>query len=703
MSPLEFISRLPVKLGVLSHPVNKNLIHRDVSWLQFNERVLDEARSQSNPLLERVKFLAITAGNLDEFFMIRVASTERQISLSKRKFELGEPARLEQIRAKLLEGVRKFSHRQFDSLETLVSELFPLGIRIFTEIKRGEPSYAVAREIFDAEILPKLPPVETFSFDQLRSLETLQMGVLLPNNLWLRIPKGLPTMFHKKSADGKRFDFFFLDDLLRAFLGPIHVDVWPIGVVRMTRDGDYAMDLGDTDPETIPDLVRTRINSRDGGKPIRIQFRGDMPQEFIKNASRTLKLDETYFFETKNTLCLHGLWKVVNQIPEDLFKNKEIKYPPLKSVVPEPFNGKSDLFAKLHERDYLLHHPYDSFDAFVQFMRHAANDPHVVQIEQTIYRMDALSPVIDIMKEAAKTKRVRVLIELRARFDELNNLRLTDELEKAGVEVGFGFGKLKLHAKVALITRIENGVEKLYTHLSTGNYNAATARQYTDLAVVTANPDIGADARHFFDCLFEGQIPTSFKQLLIAPTRLARRLKSYIQAETDAARSGKKARIVVKVNALVDEGIIESLYEASQAGVQVDLIVRGACSLVPGVKGLSENIRVVSIVDRFLEHSRIYYFENSKKMFLSSADWMPRNFFSRLEIAFPVLDQRLYDYLKDIVLPAYLSDNAKARELTPSTKWVNRSELTTGPTQRLRSQVLFRELAIRNYKGTPLE
>lgn len=703
MSPLDFISRLPSKLGALTQPQKKHFIHRDVSWLQFNERVLEEARSLTNPLLERVKFLAITSGNLDEFFMIRVASAERQIGIAKRRFEMAEFSRLEEIQKHLLDAVRTFSDRQIETLETIVGELYPLGIRVHTSLKRGEPAYAIAREIFEKDVLPKLPPVETFSIEQLRLLENLQTGVLLPKELWLRIPRSIPTMFHQVSDDKKRIDFFFLDELLRAFLGPLHIEVWPTGIIRLTRDGDYALDLGDSDPESIPDIIRTRIGTRERGKPIRVQYRGELPREFVKNASRTLKLDENNFFEVKSTLYLHGLWNVVNHTPEEHFKAKDIKYPPLQTVIPEPFDGKSDLFGKLQQRDYLLHHPYDSFDAFVELMRQSALDPNVIQIEQTIYRMDALSPVINILKEAAKTKRVRVLIELRARFDELNNLRLTDELEKAGVEVGFGFGKLKLHAKVALITRKENGTEKLYTHLSTGNYNAATARQYTDLAIITANPEIGADARHFFDSLFKGQIPTSFKQLLIAPTRLSRRLRSDIQAEADAARSGKKARIVAKMNALVDEGIIESLYQASQAGVQVDLIVRGACSLIPGVKGLSENIRVVSIVDRFLEHSRIYYFEHSKKMFLSSADWMPRNFFSRLEIAFPVLDPRLYRYLKNVVLPAYLTDTAKARELTSRKSWINRSDLAPHTTQRIRSQVFFRELAIRNYKGTPLE
>jgi polyphosphate kinase len=325
-------------------------------------------------------------------------------------------------------------------------------------------------------------------------------------------------------------------------------------------------------------------------------------------------------------------------------------------------------------------------------------------IEQTVYRMDAVSPVIKALKKAASKKIVRVIIELRARFDELNNLRLADELRSAGVEVAFGFGRLKLHAKVALITRKVDGQTRLYTHLSTGNYNAATSRQYTDLAILTANQEMGRDARHFFDKVWNAEVPNSFKQLVSAPSRLHRKLIQLIEAETEAARKGQKGRIVAKVNALVDKAVIEKLYQASTAGVQVDLIVRGACSLVPGVQGLSENIRVISVVDRFLEHSRLYYFQSSQVMYLSSADWMPRNFFSRLELAFPILDPLIYRYIVEILIPTYLSDTAKAKELTPIGTWKKRAPVRVkGQRGSIRSQFVFALLAENDYRGTPLE
>jgi len=280
-------------------------------------------------------------------------------------------------------------------------------------------------------------------------------------------------------------------------------------------------------------------------------------------------------------------------------------------------------------------------------------------------------------------------------------LRLSNELRKAGVEVAFGFGGLKLHAKITSVSRLENGKTVHYTHLSTGNYNSVTARQYTDLAILTANPEIGQDALHFFDSAWKGRVPQTFKRLLPAPAKLHRKILSFIDAEIAAAQAGRPARIVSKVNTLVDNSVIEKLYQASQQGVKIDLIVRGACSLIPGVPGLSENIRVVSIVDRFLEHSRIYYFESSGALYLSSADWMQRNFFSRLELAFPVLDERIYRYITQIVIPTYMEDRAKAQVLTPDGSWRKRTVNAKNPP--LRSQFYFEEIARAGYVGTPLE
>lgn len=698
MLKVKYLPTLPSLLASTKLPI----IHRDLSWIQFNDRVLGEARSSQNPLLERVKFLAISASNLDEFFMIRASSIERSLSARKKSGNWRSNRSLLKVRASILEAVSKFVARQSETLEMFSSSLEDLGVKIVRSSEPGSKEFELGKQLFEDQVCPKLDPPESFSFAKLNQLENLQTAAIFPGDLWLRIPRSLPPMLWVQAEqEPKRFFFYFLDDLLAAHLWPRSTSRWKPGFLRLTRDGDFTLDFEDQDPESIPDVVMTRVGTRERGRPIRLQYSGDIAPDFLDRCRSALKLSEQQLLPASSTMYLAGLWTVVNQLPEE-FGNQALRYPALQSKVPEALKDQGErVFSKILERDYLLHHPYDSFDAYVEWIRAACRDPRVRTIQQTVYRMDALSPVINLLKDAAKEKSVGVVIELRARFDELNNLHLADELEKAGVKVAFGFGALKVHAKVALVSRLEeSGQIRLYTHLSTGNYNSKTARQYTDLAILTANPEIGKDAQHFFDSLYRGEIPQSFKQLVVAPTKLARRLQMLILQEAQAAREGKQARIVAKVNALVDEGIIESLYTASQAGVQVDLIVRGACSLIPGIKGLSDNIRVVSIVDRFLEHSRIYYFESSKKMYLSSADWMPRNFFSRLEIAFPVLDPRIYSYLEQIVIPAYLSDTVKARQLTYQGTW--KRLIQKSPTNNFRAQVLFRELALHDYKGTPL-
>ncbi len=716
------VSFLPTLPSLLTAP-NTPLIHRDLSWLQFNERVLNEAKLTGNPLLERAKFLAITASNLDEFFMIRVPSLARSIAAAA-KLSPEAVARSKALRDSVLETVAKFAGKQAEALEELGSELEKAGIRLCRTIREGEPGYALSRRLFEQEILPRLVPPEEFQYAKLSSLENLQtaaihrtsQGASPGGEVLFRIPRGLPAVLwgREESGEGEVF-LFFLDELLGAHLGPAFRLERGLGFVRLTRDGDFTVDLLEEDTTSLPDAVRTSLGTRDKGRPTRLQYWGDLSESFLGQCLAALKCSPAQIIPAPGTLCLHGLWSAVNQALPKASENPALGHPPLYSGIQKPFRETSKIFERLAHEDLLLHHPYDSFDAYVGWIRAACADPDVALIEQTVYRMDALSPVIEELKgAAARGKKVRVVIELRARFDELNNLRLADELRKAGVEVAFGFGKLKMHAKIALVSRREGDGLRLYTHLSTGNYNAATARQYTDLAILTANPEIGADARVFFDAVWKGEVPHAFQQLVSAPARLHRRLLNLIHAETEAAKQGRKARIIAKVNALVDDAVVDQLYAASRAGVQVDLIVRGACSLVPGLKGLSENIRVVSIVDRFLEHSRVYYFQDSRSMYLSSADWMPRNFFSRLELAFPVMDPHLYQYLEQIVLPLYLSDTVKGRELTPLGTWKKRTASGARGAQTpvlarlikgkpVRSQFVLEELAAAGYVGTPLE
>ncbi|MBC7385306.1 MAG: polyphosphate kinase 1 [Cryobacterium sp.] len=706
---LGFLPTLPSLLIAPGIPI----IHRDLSWLQFNERVLNEAREQSNPVLERVKFLAISQSNLDEFFMIRYASLARSIqTLSRTNPEKAE--RTSEIRDSVLESVAQFTGRQADTLELLAAELDTKGIQVVRGANPGESGFFAGETVFREQILPLLTVPAPFRFSELIDLENLQSAVIFKNDRWTKLPKSMPGVYLAPHDAG--VFVFFLDDLVLTHLDP---SFGAVGILRLTKDGDFSIDLEEEDPENIPDVVRSGIGKRDKGRAVRLQYFGAFEDAFFTEALRTLKLQPGQLMTAAGSLFLQSLWTMVNQCPESVMAaHPHLKNAPLESRIPRLFERSEEIFEEIRHADILLHHPYDSFDAFVKYLQMACVDPQVRSIEQTVYRMDALSPMIDSLKTAAKTKKVVVVIELRARFDELNNLRLADDLKKAGVEVHFGFGKLKLHAKIVLITREEKdatGVlnEVQYTHISTGNYNAATARLYTDLAVFTAHKEVGADARLFFDAVVQEQVPSSFKYFVAAPTRLHRRLIAHIEQEARAAKAGNKARIVAKVNALVDLEVIDKLYQASQAGVQIDLIVRGACSLIPGIQGLSENIRVISVVDRFLEHSRIYYFANARAIYLCSADWMPRNFFSRLELAFKISDPFVYRYIEEVVIPIFLSDVVKARELTPLGTWKKRT--VTGAKANfspflknlfkglpLRSQFLFEELARRGYAGTPL-
>ena len=685
---------LPTLSYLLLDP-KKPFIHRDLSWIQFNDRVLAEARSSSNPLLKRLKFLSICSSNLDEFFMIRFASVLR--SLAATKIEENRE-NLTRIHGTILESVRKFGDRQQRTFEALRKEGEKEGIRLHLNLSKSHPAFAQGGKIFDEKILPHLAAKTKFAFSAVNELQNLQSLVYLNPDFYFEVPRALPTVYWEQNPQTGEFDVFFLDDLLESHLDRMLPLKEKPGILRITRDGDFTLDMPETDTESIPDLVRKNVGSREKGRFVRVQYSGVFPKEFLAELADHLKLDLRQCFRAPGTACLHGLMQFVGSVPDTVAGKPGYSHPPLRSRIPAPLHSGSDIFHALDQVDIMLHHPYDSFEGFLAWLRAACEDPNVTMIEQTIYRTDSASQIVELLKLAAPKKKVRVALELRARFDESNNLRVAEELTLAGADVRFGFGGLKMHAKITLVTRKVGDTLKRYTHLSTGNYSARNARQYTDISILSGNQEIGEDGRHFFDEIFRKEIPSNFKHLVTAPTRLHQRIRSLIRSETEAAKAGKKARIVAKVNALVDEKIIEDLYAASQAGVTVDLIVRGACSLIPGVKGLSDNIRVISIVDRFLEHSRIYYFQNAEIIYLSSADWMPRNFFSRLEIAFPVVDARLYRFMVDFVLPGYLRDNVRAQHLSPRGTWskVPKSQ------QLHRAQWYFEELAVKGYAHTPL-
>lgn len=696
---------LPTLPHLLSSP-GRPFIHRDLGALQFNERVLAEARSTSNPLLERLKFLAITASNLDEFFMIRYAALDRSIRTPKNR----RAARhLLETRNTLLDMVNAFSVKQAETLDLLKAALEPKGVLLVHRPAEGTDSFRIGRDLFSRDILPAFHPPEPFRPSRLGALENLKCGLVFPSGLWLTVSRQLPGVLLQPDDRGL-CRVFFLDDLILRHAGPAFRLEGRPALFRLTRDGDIPVELEEEDPSLVPDIIRSGVGSRDRGRPVRLQYAGNAPIDLVERCVSALRLSPRQAHAAPGSLHLSSLWSAIGRLPEALVHQTDLSFPPPNPFLMGSLTRRDSIFDTLDQRDILLHHPYESFQGYVNFIEAASVDPRVTSIQQTVYRMDALSPVLTALKNAAGAgKRVRVVIELRARFDEMNNLRLAEELRKAGVDVAFGLGRLKIHAKVALVTRTDDNGDRLYTHLSTGNYNAATARSYEDLAILTSRAEFGEDARLFFDAVSRGQVPAGFKALVPAPDRLHRVLLHLIETETAAARAGQPAALFAKVNALVDEGIIESLYQASQAGVRVDLMVRGACSLIPGVKGLSDNIRVLSLVDRYLEHSRIYYFAHANRMYLSSADWMPRNFFSRLEVAFPVKDERIQRFIREVVIPIYLSDTAKTRELTPHGTWRKRSAsgsstLSTAlelPTP-VRAQFYFEALAQRGYRGTPL-
>lgn len=691
---LKYNKFLPTLPSLLDEPCVP-FIHRDLSWMQFNERVLEQARPSSNNLvMERVKFAAISANNLDEFFMVRIASLLKSISTERSQARKDSQIR---IRDLLLEKIQLFESRQSELVDLLTDELSDVGVHLIADLKKNSVVEAYARKVFETHVRPYLHMIEEFDVRKVKSLSNLQMAAIFKGGLWMKIPISLPSLFSYEDTKTNQTYYFPLDRLIQAFLGPVFNQIKPPVVVRLTRDADISDDLMSGEVSPTPEVISERLKGFDKGKPVRLQYLGTLGPKLMEAVNDQLKLSPRQIFLGTNTLNLSSLWRVVNGSVRSRDSTK-LLYPDIYSHLPNLFKNPKKIFSEIKAKDCLMHHPYDSFDAFVTWIETACKDRQVKEIQLTIYRMGTLSRILMALKKAARKKRVRIMIELRARFDEQNNLNLADTLAKAGAEVSFGFGKLKLHAKMATVTRIEAGKEVVYTHLSTGNYNEKTASIYTDLAIFTANQAVGEDARKFFEAASQGRVPSGFKHLLIAPTKLHRRLLSLIKTEIESHKAGKKSRIVIKANSLVDKKTTEYLYRASQAGVKVDLIIRGACSLIPRVANLSENIRVISVIDRFLEHSRIYYFQSSEQMYLSSADCMPRNFFKRLEIAFPVLDKNIYDFIVDELFTAYLSDTVKARELSSKGSWRKRR----AGKNPVRAQFYFSELAAQGYKGTHL-
>jgi polyphosphate kinase len=649
----------------------EHFLNRELSWLEFNQRVLDEALNPSTPLLERVKFFCITSSNLDEFFEVRVAGLKQQIESDVVTRTVDGRTATETFRA-VSKRVRDLLDQQYACWrEELLPELEINGIRFLkmSELKTSDVEW-IGR-FYRTEVLPVLTPLgidPAHPFPQLLNkslnlvleLETKRGKRLEKRLAVVQLPRLLPRWV-KFPRDDARQDYVFLGQIIKHHLPELFQGAKVLGawIFRVTRNSELYID-----EEEIANLlkaVENELHNRRKGDAVRLEVEKGCPASLMSALLRKLRLTEDDLYVIDGPVNPIGLMQLSQGD-----HSPELRDPPFVAPLAAALQGKTDLFAAIRERDILLHHPYESFSSVVEFLEQAAADPKVLAIKQTLYRSGGDTRIVGALMNAVRNgKQVTAVVELRARFDEANNIQWARQLEEAGVHVVYGLVGYKIHAKVSLVVRRDADGIRRYVHLATGNYNASTARLYTDLGLFTCNPSFGEDATNLFNlltgiCQYQGS-----QKLIVAPFELHGRMLKLIQRETAHARQGLPARIIAKVNSLVDDQIIAALYEASQAGVKVDLIVRGICCLRPGLPGVSENITVRSIVDRYLEHHRIYYFENTARpeVFLSSADWMPRNFFRRIEVAFPIVDGVLRSRVIDEVLGLALADNVKARHL----------------------------------------
>jgi polyphosphate kinase len=642
-------------------------LNRELSLLEFQRRVFDEARDAANPLLERVKFLSILSSNLDEFFMVRFAGLKQQVAGGVTELSIDgrtPSAVVEAIRAE----VTSLSDEIYDFWrDDLSRALAAEGLRVLHYRELTRKQRAFLDNYFLRTVFPVLTPL---AFDPGRPFPhisnlSLNLAVRVQDAKGqhfarVKVPDTLPQLVALPSAGAKEESFVWLEDVIEANLSDLFPgleirDSYPFHV---TRDAEYAIKEIESDDllETIEEAVwRRRFRAL-----VRLQVNRSMPEDLLEILTSNLELDPKDVFRVNGPLDLGRLKELMN------LDRAELKDKPFVPFTPQVFN-EDDLFAAVRKKDILLHHPFDSFQPVVEFLSRAAADPDVLAMKMTLYRTGRNSPIVAALLDGAVEygKQVAVVVELKARFDEESNIEWARALEREGVHVIYGLVGLKVHSKIALIVRREGDTIHRYVHMASGNYNAVTARFYTDLGFLTADEQIGADATDLFNYLTGYSAKTEFRKLLVAPLNLRKRLEELIAREVERHQKHGDGHLIFKMNALEDQHMIEALYRASQAGVKIDLLVRGLCCLRPGLPGISETITVTSIVGRFLEHSRIYYFRNGGKeeVFLGSADLMPRNLSRRVEVVFPVEDAKLIRRVKDEILATYMADNVKARRM----------------------------------------
>jgi polyphosphate kinase len=682
-------------------------VNRELSWLSFNRRVLEEAQDRTVPLLERLKFLAIFAANLDEFYMVRVGGLQQKVTAGIAHGSGADRVSPRVQLEKIGHSVRELVASQYACLNAEVMpalEAKGMVIRRAAELSGNDLRFA--RDLFQREIFPVLTPLATdpaHPFPHLLNkslnlavelrrpgeVDPLYAVVQVPGVLarFVQLPSSEPT---RNGPQGPLFALAPLEEVIRLHLKDLFpgMELGPVVCFRVTRDSEYEID--DEGVEDLLVAIEAQVKARKRGHAVRLEIEAGAPSDVELFLTNALDLEPTDVYRIQGLLDATGLFQICN-----LPGFPELRDPPFVPAPVPAFTQAPSPWAAIRTRDILVHHPYESFAHVVEFIEAAANDDRVLAIKQTLYRTSSDSPVVRALQRAAdRGKQVTAVIELKARLDEERNILWAKELEKSGVHVVYGFIGLKTHCKVALVVRREedNAIRR-YVHLATGNYNPQTARTYTDLGLFTCNPDFADDVSALFNYLTGYAELPQWRKLIVAPSRLQIVMIEKIEREAANAREGKPGRIVAKLNGVLEPAVVKALYKASQAGVRIDLVCRGICSLRPGLPGVSENIRVVSIVDRFLEHSRIFYFENGgqSEVFIGSADWMDRNLSRRVEVVFPVEQPDLKMRLIDEILKTTLADNVKARELMADGEY-RRVTPADGETL-VRSQQRFLELA----------
>jgi polyphosphate kinase len=659
-------------LPPLTKAVKAAYFNRELSWLAFNRRVLEQARNTKNPLLERVKFLAIVSSNLDEFFEIRVAGLIQQVDSGVTEPSVdGLPPR-EQLR-RIHSVVASLVEDQYNSWQ---KELVPalreedIDFKSAKELTDGELAWV--RGYFQSQVLPVLTPLaldQSHPFPQLGN-KALNVIVALDNPeapladgmvAILPIPRILPRIVQIAPEEGGPQRFLFLSEVIKLCADALFPGyrIRAAHAFRVTRNSDLYID--EEESENLLKKIEEELRNLRRGAAVRLEIEEGVENTIFETLCDHLNLSHEYVFRLNGPINLLRLMSLTE------IDRPDLRFPLFTPATASALRFPEQIFDVLRGQDVLLHHPYDAFTPVVDFVEQAARDPQVFAMKQTLYRTSGDSPIVRALIEASRNgKQVTALVELKARFDEANNIQWARQLEEAGVHVVYGLVGHKTHCKVSLVVRREGKVMRRYVHLGTGNYNPRTARLYTDLSYFTSREAITEDAANLFNSLTGFSRSPHFSQLLVAPFTLHHRIQELIQRETDNAEAGKPARIMAKMNALVDKITIDNLYVASRAGVKIDLVIRGVCCLVPGVLGLSENIRVRSIVGRYLEHARAFYFHNADgepEIYAGSADWMPRNFFRRIEVLFPIADPESRKWMQNEFFGIELQDNEYAREL----------------------------------------